>query len=227
MQLCTLADVKTLLDIAPTDLSRDAKLGLFIADISAAAQRFLEYPVSRASYVGETYTVNNHQYLYLRHKPIQSVSLVTLVGVTVNQGTGDGDWQMTEEDAAAGRLYKGDGWVGPYFTREMTYDMVAGVRAVLVSYVAGWLLPGVIGYDPDDATNASLPYAITAAVQNEVVRRARLSAIRGEGLQSVSEGGVSVTIDKRNQDGSQPLDISGLSKECQAALSPYRRWSTG
>ena len=221
MQLCTLSDVKTILGVS--DTSQDAKLQLFIDLSSAQIQRYLGYPCPRTDYTSEAYAINNNQLLYLRQAAIQAVSAVTIQGVTILQG-GDDGWQATTFDLLAGRLYRGVGWCGRYFVRGMMYDPVAGARDILVSYTAGWYLPGDANYVQDDP--ASLPYELTSAALQSVVERYRVNSVGAEGFVQYKEGGVAAMIEQKSAPGGVPevVDGSGLSETAKGIVNPWRRW---
>jgi hypothetical protein len=187
MMLCSLSDIKLLLGIA--DTSQDALLNVFASRISNRVVRAMGCPVQRATYTGEKYSVNNRQKLYLKAYPIQSVSLVTIAGVPVTGYQIDSD----------GSLYYGPGWSGNYWTRGMTYDPVAGVREIAVTYIAGWYLPGDIGYIAGQPE--SLPEAISEAVAEAVIIDYRKYSAEAEGLKSHSEGGISDSWEGRAENG--------------------------
>lgn len=220
MLAATLADVKTSLDI--TDTSQDSKLTLFLQEATFAIQAYLGYPLALTSYTSEVYAVNNNQNLYLRKCAIQSVTAVSIYGVPISQG-GDDGWQMRDDDALMGRLYRATGWVGRYFTRGMTYDPVGGARDIAISYSAGWYLP-------DDTTGhyaigdpASLPYDITQAAIMAVTERYRLNIIGGEGLVQFKEGAMQVMIQQKVSQNGVPAvtDGMGLSETVQGKLNPW------
>ena len=61
MTLCSLTDVKTLLNISETDESQDAKLTLLIKKASAEIESFLGYSLAMADYTEELHAVNCRQ----------------------------------------------------------------------------------------------------------------------------------------------------------------------
>ena len=222
MTLALLSDVKTVLDL--TDTSQDAKLQLFINRVSVRIQDYLGYPVQLGSYTSEVYAINNNQLLYLRKAAVQSVTAVSLQGSAVANGTDDDSWQATDEDFLAGRIYRGIGWCGRYFTRDMTYDPVAGARDILVTYTAGWICPGDNGYTEGAA--GCLPSTITDACIQAVVERFRANLIGGEGLVSVQEGGSKIMLAQKSAPGGIPevSDGSGFTEEVKGMLNPYKRF---
>jgi hypothetical protein len=188
---------------------------------------YLGYQAHRTTYTSEAHAINNNQLMYLNAAPIQSVSAVTLNGVTINAGTNDGDYQFDPIDAKTGRLYRGVGWCGNYFTRNMTYDPVAGKRDFIVSYVGGWYFPDDTGYLLADAQSfnvtASLPYAISSACIQEVVGKYRKNISRAEGLTGYKEGGIGWTW-ANAKTGAESLDGGGLSSETREVLNQFKRW---
>jgi hypothetical protein len=204
MTLCTLADVKTMLDIS--DTSQDGKLNLIIEDQSAYVERYLGYPLAWTTYTDDIYPVNNNQLLYLRAQPIQSVASVTLGGMAVT------DYVITPQDGPVGGLYYGSGWSGNYYTRGMTYDPVAGFRDIKITWTGGWYLPGNPLYVKDDPK--SLPLAISKAVRKAVIESYRLNMAEAEGLKSYSEGGISMSWDGSDS----------LSQSVKDDLATYKRW---
>jgi hypothetical protein len=205
MMLCLLSDVKILLGITLADTSQDALLNTLISRISNRVARAMGYPIQRATYVGERYSVNNQQKLYLKAFPIQSVSLVTIAGRAVPST----DYEIMPD----GSLYLGSGWCGNYWTKTMTYDPVSGVREILISYIGGWFLPLDTGYVAGQAD--SLPEIISEAVAENAVMDYRKTAAETEGLKSHSEGGISDTWFDKSENS------FGLSSGVLAAIEPY------
>lgn len=215
MGFCTLADVKLMLDIPTATTSKDDKLELIIDKVTAKMIIYLGFTPARTTVTSERHEVNNNQILFLDIAPIQSVSAATIAGVTVSAGTDDDNYQILTR----GRLYRGIGWSGDWFTRGMAYDTVAGKRQVLVSYVGGWYYPGDAGYV--SGADASLPYAISSACIDEVISQYRKNVARSEGLTSYKEGGVAWGW---ATPGVESRDNCGLSTETCAVLNAYRRF---
>lgn len=215
MTLCALSDVKTMLDIASTDTSRDAKLNLMIKSISARIVTYLGYPVARATYTEEVHAVNNRQLIYLKGCPIQSVATVTIDGVAVT------DFEILPEYSQFGGLYRGPGWVGNYYVRGMTYDPVAGFWNIKVTYTAGWYLPGDTGYSEGAAD--SLPFDISNAAMESVIEWYRLNALGAEGLKSHTEGDISDTFRSPGEFASSEKTSAGLSTAAMQMVAPYVR----
>jgi hypothetical protein len=224
--LCALSDVKSWLDIFTT--AKDAKLQQFIDSISSQMITYLGYQAHRTTYTSEAHAINNNQLMYLNAAPIQSVSAVTLNGVTINPGTGDNDYQFDAIDQKAGRLYRGSGWVGNYYTRNMTYDPVSGMRQFICSYIGGWYFPDDTGYSLADAQSynvtASLPYSISAACVQEVTTIYRRNVSKAEGLIGYSEGGISWNWSVTSMDNTNAANMAGLSSKTCAVLNAYRRY---
>lgn len=204
--LCSLTDVKTLLGIPAADTSKDEKLNLFIKMASAKIEGFLGYTLARGEYTEELHSVNHRQLLPLNHFPIQSVSAVT------NGGEAITDYKVLPEYARWGRLYRGNGWGGAYYTRGFTHDVVSGAWDIVVSYVAGYYLPGDNGY-VEGASN-SLPYDIVSVCMDLVIQKYNLDAQGAIGLKAHSEGHISDTY------GDEANDC-GLSMSARALLAKY------
>jgi hypothetical protein len=218
--MCSLVDVKTWLGL--TDTTQDAKIQLFIDTVSEQMNTYLGYQAKRSTYANERHEINNNQLVYLNAAPIQSVSAVTIAGVTIAFGTNDDNYQYNPCDAKAGRLYRGVGWCGNYFTRNMTYDPVGGKRDIVVSYEAGWYFPDDVLYVKGSDT--SLPYAISSACMQETISKYRRATARSEGLTSYSEGGISWGWGKSSNSQLAGLSSAGLTDDTCAVLNAYRRW---
>lgn len=215
--LCALADLKTWLGI--TDTTQDAKLQLMIDMTSEQMIAYLGYNARRATYTSEVHTINNSQLMYLNAAPIQSVATVLVDGVAILPGTASNQYQFDAIDAKAGRIYLGNGFCGNSYTRNMTYDIVAGFRSVYVTYTAGWYMPEDANYSL--GADTSLPLAISSACIQEVSGMYRRNMAQGEGLSSYREGGISWGWDLAKNAGG-----AGLSDSTVAVLNVYRRWGS-
>lgn len=185
MMLCTLADVKTMLDIHSDDTSQDDKLTLFIKQESAKIEAYLGYKLAMSDYTDEVHAVNNLQLLQLNALPLRSVTSVKKDGADVS------GWKIIKEYARWGRLYRGEGWGGAIYTRGFTYDFVAGVYDYTISYTAGYYLPGDENYV--EGAEGSLPYDIVSACMQSVAFRYGIDSNNAIGLKSHTEGGISDT----------------------------------
>jgi hypothetical protein len=145
--LCTLADVKTMLNIPLEDASKDGKLNLLIKQYSALIQAYVGYRFARAEYVDELQCENNRQVIYCNHFPIQSVQAVEVGSKSIS------DFKLLPEYSVWGGLYRGLGWGDKCFTRGFTHDVVGGVWDVKVSYTAGYYLPDDENYTEYNQTN--------------------------------------------------------------------------
>ena len=204
--LCTLSQVKTLLGIAAEDASKNDLLNMYIKQASAKIEGFIGYSLKRATYTEELHSVNNRQLLQLNHFPLQGVTSVTANGQTVS------DYKILPEYARWGRLYRGNGWTGNYYTRGFTHDIVSGVWEIEVSYTAGYYLPDDVGYV--EGKEDSLPYDIVSCCLDMVVQRYRYEEMGAIGLKAHSEGHISDTY------GDGTSDI-GLSESAKQLLSRY------
>ena len=183
--LCTLSDVKTMLNISAEDTTQDAKLNLLIKQYSALIEGYIGYKLARANYTEEVHCENNRQVVYCNHFPVQSVSSVTVGGEAIT------DFKLLPEYTRWGGLYRGLGWGQKAFVRGFTHDIVAGVWDVLVSYTAGYYLPNDTGYVAGN--DDSLPYDITTCCINLVVEKYNLDAMGAVGLKAHTEGHISDT----------------------------------
>lgn len=204
--LCSLDDVKTMLNIPLDDTTKDAKLNLMIKQFSSLIEGFIGYKLARAEYTEEVQAENNRQLLQLNHFPLQSVSSVTVGGEVIE------DWKLFPVYARWGRLYRGLGWGNKAYTRGFTHDIVGGVWDVKVSYIAGYYLPDDENYS--EGAEDSLPYDIVSCCINCVVEKYNLDANGAIGLKAHSEGHISDTY-------SDEANNAGLSESAKQLLAKY------
>ncbi len=206
MALCSLSDVKVMLNISSSDTSLDDKLNLLIKQVSAQIESYLGYKLTRKEYTEELHAVNCRQLLSLNHFPIQSVTSVTHNGEEIT------DYLVIDEYSKWGRLYRKFGWCGSLITQGFEHDVVSGVYDYKVTYTAGYYLPGDTEYV--EGADDSLPYDISVACANMVVLKYNYDAQGATGLKAHSEGNISDTY------GDGASDI-GLSESCKLALKKY------
>lgn len=206
MTLCSLTDVKTLLNISETDESQDAKLTLLIKKASAEIESFLGYSLAMADYTEELHAVNCRQLLQLNHFPLRSVASVTANGVEID------DYKVIPEYARWGRLYRGNGWSGAVYTRGFTHDVVSGAWEIKTSYTAGYYLPGDENYV--ESASDSLPYDIVSVCMDLVALRFNYDQMGAIGIKSHHEGNISDTF------GDSASEI-GLTESAKKTLSKY------
>lgn len=204
--LCTLTDVKTMLNISLEDTTQDAKLNLLIKQYSALIEGYIGYKLARAEYTEEVHCENNRQVFYLNHFPVQSVSSVTVGGESIT------DFKILPQYARWGGLYRGLGWGGKAFVRGFTHDIVAGVWDIKVSYTAGYYLPNDNDYV--EGAEDSLPYDISTCCLNCVVEKYNLDVMGATGLKAHSEGHISETY-------SDNANNVGLSESAKLLLKKY------
>jgi hypothetical protein len=185
--LTTLAAVKTALGIS--DTSKDTQLEGIINAMSATISAYCNRYFKRATITDEVQAVNFHQYLYLDSYPIQSVTSVSVDGTALVSGT---DYFAEPADKKAGRLYKPTGWTGQFYSRGTFPEPFAGKRSIKVSYVSGYYLPADVGYIA--GADASLPLSLTEAANMAVVERYLDYQRQNQGIESLSEGGLSYTF---------------------------------
>lgn len=206
MALCSLSDVKVMLNISASDTSLDDKLNLLIKQVSAQIESYLGYKLARKDYTEELHAVNCRQLLSLNHFPIQSVAGVTHNGEAVT------DYKIIPEYSKWGRLYREFGWSGKLITQGFEHDIVSGAYDYEVSYTAGYYLPGDTGYV--EGASDSLPYDISSACCDMVCLKYKLDEQGAVGLKSHSEGNISDTYADCASD-------TGLSESCKLALKKY------
>ena len=207
MMFCTLSDVKTLLGIPADDTTQDDKLNLMIKNTSAKIESFIGYSLARNTYTDEIQAVNNRQLLQLNHFPLQSVSSCEINGNAVT------DYKLFPEYQFWGRLYRGLGWCGEYYTRGFTRDVVSGAWVVKVTYIAGYYLPGDTGYVEGNAD--SLPSDIYSACLEEVCYRYNAEQNGAIGIKSHSEGHISDTY-------TDDASTTSLSASCRKLIEKYK-----
>ena len=183
--LCTLSDVKTMLNISAEDTTQDDKLNLLIKQYSALIEGYIGYKLARAEYTEEVHCENNRQVFYLNHFPLQSVSSVTVSGKSIT------DFKILPQYARWGGLYRGLGWGDKAFVRGFTHDIVGGVWDILTTYEAGYYLPDDEEYV--EGADDSLPFDISTCCLNLVVEKYNLDAMGAVGLKAHTEGHISDT----------------------------------
>ena len=206
MALCSLSDVKVMLNISASDTSLDDKLNLLIKQVSAQIESYLGYKLARNDYTEELHAVNCRQLLSLNHFPIQSVTSVTHNGEEVT------DYLIIDEYSKWGRLYRKFGWCGQLITQGFEHDVVSGAYDYLVSYTAGYYLPGETGYV--EGASDSLPYDIVSVCLDMVCLKFKLDQQGAIGLKAHSEGHISDTY----MDGASDV---GLTESAKLALRKY------
>lgn len=216
--LTTLAAVK--LEAGISDSTQDSLLEALINSCSAAIKALCNREIARTTHTDERYSVSGSQNLYLSEYPVQSVTSVILGGVLQ---TANVDYRMDARDAAAGRLYRPNGWVGNYFTRGTFPDVFSGARDIVATYVAGWYLPADVTVAPADphyvaGASDSLPLAISYAATRAVVTRFCTIRNQADGVKSYSEGGISTTWF-----GPEAIKAGGFDAVVSSMLAPYIR----
>lgn len=214
--LCTLANVKLLLGVG--DTTQDALLEALITRASAAICAHTGRVLKRATYTSEPYAVNGQTYLYLKQWPIQTLTSVTLGGILLTVNV---DYYMSAADAAAGRIYRPQGWNGATLSRGLIPDAYKGDRDILVTYDAGYYLPDDVTVAPAAAHYVagaadSLPADLQAIAEAAVCIRYGAIQKGADGLTSIKEGGVAYTF--------APGDTL-LNADLKKALTGYKRYA--
>jgi uncharacterized phiE125 gp8 family phage protein len=152
--LTTLTAVKEYLKITSTD--KDGLFERLINSASDAIEKFCDRKFKKREYANEKHKGNNRQLLRLNHYPIVSVSSVTVNGNTYTQNV---DFELDEEDAEAGMLFREEGWPASNYVGGLTQDPTARKRNIKVTYTAGYVLPK----DDDAQDPRTLPYDLEQA----------------------------------------------------------------
>jgi hypothetical protein len=177
-----------------------------IKSASAKIEGYIGYSLARADYVDELHSVNDRQLIQLNHYPLQSVQNVTANGVEIT------DYKILPEYARWGRLYRGNGWSGGYYTRGFTHDVVAGMWEIIISYTAGYYLPNDENYV--EGAEGSLPYELVVLCMDLVKLAYNFEQLGATGLKSHSEGSIS---DSYGDDSSSV----GLTESAKLILGKY------
>ena len=200
--LCTLSQVKTALGISTEDTTQDEKLTLMIKGVSSKIEAYIGYSLSRSTYEEEIQSVNSRQLILLDHFPIQEVSEVTVKGKVID------DYKIIPKYSRWGGLYRGNGWVGDFFSRGFTHDIVSGAWEIKVTYDAGYYLPGDTDYT--EGSDDSLPYEIVSCCIDSVVLQYNFGSMGAVGLKAHTEGHISDTY----SDDASSVDLSESAKNC-------------
>ncbi len=188
--LTTLAAVKALSFTTGTDF--DTLLERLINNVSAAIAMELDRELQLADFECKI-AANNRQYLYLPQWPIVEITTITDYGSPL---VVDVDYEMSDDDARLGRLYRESGWRGRLLVDGLTSDPVAAARDIEVTYSAGYLLPADTDYDEGEPD--SLPLELQQVCDEIVLELFSRAKRQAYGLNSYSEGGISFNIDQRN-----------------------------
>jgi uncharacterized phiE125 gp8 family phage protein len=138
--LISLADAKIEINVSTTD--HDEFITRAINNATAAIEKYCARRFASTTYTAERHNGTGTKFLYLNHKPIISVSSVTVDGDAVTEAADYEDedkyWiePMIKGGKAEGALYLPNGWS-------------VGEQNVVVTYVAGY---GSIPYDVRRAT---------------------------------------------------------------------------
>lgn len=204
MALCTLADVKAMLNISTDDTNFDDKLELMIKQVSYMIESYIGYKLEMATYSEEIHSSTFFQLLKLNHYPIQSITSVTINGEELT------DYTLDEVDANNGFVFRGCAWNGGFYTRGMTHDIVSGAFTIKVTYTAGYYLPDDTKYveGNSDALPLDIQTACTMGVLEMWNKQGSL------GIKSHSEGGITTTF--------ADSEDCGLSKSVVSILAKYK-----
>ncbi len=154
--LTTLADVKTWLNIQDTSL--DSLLTRLITACSMYMQAYMNRTVAITAY-STTFNGDGKTFKMLPNYPIQSVTAVTVNGVTVPQGVAPSPTQTQQ-----------DGW---FFDEDTVYlygyEFCRGVQNCSLSYTAG--------FSPSDPNLLALAQACIETVAIRFKERSRVGEV--------------------------------------------------
>lgn len=211
--LTTIANAKLIANIPAANTAYDAVTELLINRASATVRNYLGRKLTRGTYT-EKIPATSRQLLILQEWPIVSITSLSNNGYAYTLNT---NYRMDAQDAAAGMLYKEDGWNPELLVAGLTSDIMAAARTIDVVYVAGYYLPAdplyVAGAD------ASLPLDIQGVVDELVASALLRVKLQSQGLSSYSEGGISYGW--RNTTSV----MMGLSDEHALVLNNYKRFT--
>lgn len=212
--LTTVANAKYIANIPQADTTYDAAIELLINRASATVNNYVGHKLARGTYT-EHIPATSRQLLIAKEFPIVSITSLTNNGFTFTLNT---DYRLDAQDAAAGMIYKEDGWHPINLVAGLNLDIMAAARTIDVTYVAGYYLPAdplyVAGAD------ASLPVDIQGVVDELVASALLRIKLQAQGLSSYSEGGISYGW-RVNAAGSVMM---GLSDEHALVLNQYKRF---
>lgn len=217
--LCTLEDVKTLLQIPAASTSFDSILNLLIRSVSAQIQSYCNRVFGVDDYT-DNLAPSGGQVLQLLNFPINTVTSVTVGGSLLDSG----NYFLYSQYKAAGQIYKPDGWYGPMAVRGLTGDPFAPLIEIVVVYNAGFVLPG----DDPITGVADLPEDIQLAAMQMVAWKFGLAntANLGENLSGYKEGQIAYQWDNPAKIPSDLFGVtSGMPIQFASLLNPYRRWA--
>lgn len=216
--LTTLSDCKTLLQIPTAVTSFDAILNLLIKSVSAQIETYCNRSFAVATYT-DNLPPSGSQVLQLENFPLNSVTSIVVQGTALSSS----DYFLYSQFTPSGQIYKPDGWFGPVAARGLTFDPYAPLITIVVTYSAGYVLPGA-----SPVTGASdLPFDLQLAAMQMVAKVFGLSNANnlGENLQSFKEGQTAYAWDNPAK---IPPDlfqvIGGMPVQFASLLNPYRRW---
>jgi hypothetical protein len=203
----TLDQLKAELQITGT--SQNDRLSLLLAAASSAIEAYCARPFARAT-LTEHISPRGRQVVNLSLYPIVSVSSVTLGAVSSNDNQGAMPITDYQIDSEAGQLWRNGGWTWAALTLpDITQDPDPNMadRNLIVSYTAGYILPGSPG--------ANLP----AALQYAAVRVAATMYSRPAGFKSErTPGGYSYDVGD--------MSSIGFLGDVASLLDPYRAQNT-
>lgn len=219
MALATLSDIKTLAGISGT--AEDSKLTLILNGVSAMIESYCARKFARGDYV-ETLSPSGRQYLIVKNWPVNSVASIVQNGYTLNPALTPIPDYIVQPYGKSGLIFRQIGWNGTWLYDGILVDqIVTGSKEIVVTYNAGYYLPGDSGYviGADDSLPLDLQLVCQEMVLETYLRSKRQSF---DGLSGLTEGGLSYQWGGRREIVN-PNNSSGIQQEYAGILNKYRR----
>ena len=220
--LTTLANAKMICGIPSANTTYDATIELLINRISGQIRNYLGRDLARGTYT-EKLPATARQFLIVQQYPIVSVTSIYSRDKLLTLNT---DYRLDAQDAAAGMIYKEDGWAPVSLVSGMTMDVMAAARTIDVIYVAGFYLPADVTTAPADphyvaGAATALPLEIQGVVDEMIAASLTRIKLQAQGLSSYSEGGISYGW---RATGAGNSTMMGISDEHAFVLNQFKRF---
>jgi uncharacterized phiE125 gp8 family phage protein len=177
--LCTTAQVKSILGISTADTRNDGRIATLIGIVSGMAERYCRRAFITATYSEEVYDGTNSAYLLLKNYPVSSVAEVKVLDYIGDSGrvVDTSDYRL---DKSSGSIYKPSIWTEGDGNYLVTYTAglgatVANLPSDLTGAVAAWVASCFEGDNVDAVRATSGQYNITligASLPNADIRMA-------------------------------------------------------
>lgn len=128
-------------DLGITDATNDTLLERYINEASDFILGEIDRKFIRLTFTSERYEGHNSTDLYLREYPIQSIEKIELLDVELVEA--DEDYELTDRDKEAGRVYRELGWDAQnrQFGPLTNTPYGERIRNIKVDYTSGFCTP--------------------------------------------------------------------------------------